>query len=36
MKVTIHQEEIPILNIYAPNTRALIYIKKTLMALDRR
>jgi exonuclease III len=28
MKGTIHQEEISILNIYAPNTRAPIYIKK--------
>jgi hypothetical protein len=33
MKGTIHQEEISILNIYAPNTGAPIYIKKTLMAL---
>jgi hypothetical protein len=35
MKGTIHQEEISILNIYAPNTGAPIYKKKkkTLMAL---
>jgi endonuclease/exonuclease/phosphatase family metal-dependent hydrolase len=37
MKGTIHQEEIPTLNIHAPNPRAPIYIKKkkkkTLMAL---
>jgi hypothetical protein len=35
MKGTIHQEETPNLNIYAPNTGAPIYIKKrkTLMAL---
>jgi hypothetical protein len=35
MKGTIHQEEISILNIYAPNTGAPIYIKKkkTLMVL---
>jgi hypothetical protein len=28
MKGTIHQEEISILNIYAPNTGVPIYIKK--------
>jgi hypothetical protein len=28
MKGTIHQEDIPILNIYAPNIRTTIYIKK--------
>jgi hypothetical protein len=28
MNGTIHQEEISILNIHAPNTGALIYIKK--------
>jgi exonuclease III len=35
MKGTIHQEEISILNIYAPNTGVPIYItiKKNLMAL---
>jgi hypothetical protein len=33
MKGKIHQEEISILNIYAPNTGAPIYIKKPLMAL---
>jgi hypothetical protein len=33
MKETIHQEEASILNIYAPNTGAPIYIKKSLMAL---
>jgi hypothetical protein len=33
MKGTIHQEEISILNIYAPNTEAPIYIKNTPMAL---
>jgi hypothetical protein len=34
MKGKIHQEEISILNIYAPNTGASIYIgkKKTVMA----
>jgi exonuclease III len=34
MKGTIHQEKISILNIYAPNTGAPIYILKTLMALS--
>jgi hypothetical protein len=35
MKGTIHQEEISILNIYAPNTGVPIYIKKnTLMTLS--
>jgi hypothetical protein len=33
MKETIHKEEISILNIYAPNTRANICIKITLTAL---
>jgi hypothetical protein len=33
MKGTIHQEEISILNIYASNTEALIYITKSVMAL---
>jgi hypothetical protein len=36
MKGTIHQEEISILNVYAPNTEASnlpIYIKKTLLAI---
>jgi hypothetical protein len=33
MKGTIYQVEISLLNTYAPNTRAPIYIKKTLMAL---
>jgi hypothetical protein len=35
MKGTIHQEEISILNIYAPNTGTSIFIKKkkSLMAL---
>jgi hypothetical protein len=33
MKGIIHQEEISVLNIYAPNTGAPIYIKKKLMAL---
>jgi exonuclease III len=33
MKGTVHQEEISILNIYAPNTGTSIYIKETVMAL---
>jgi hypothetical protein len=33
MKGTIHQKEISILDIYAPNTGAPIYIKKTLMVV---
>jgi hypothetical protein len=30
MKGTIHQEEVSILNVYAPNSEALNYIKKIL------
>jgi hypothetical protein len=33
MKGTICQEEISVLNIYAPNTGAPTYIKNTVMAL---
>jgi exonuclease III len=33
MTGTIHQEEISVLNIYAPNTGAAIYITKTQMGL---
>jgi hypothetical protein len=35
MKITIHQEEIPILTIYAPNTEAPIYIKNSPESTDR-
>jgi hypothetical protein len=30
LKGTIHQEEVSILNVYAPNSEALNYIKKIL------
>jgi hypothetical protein len=33
MKGIIHQKEVSILDIYAPNAGASIYIEKTLMAL---
>jgi hypothetical protein len=36
MKGTIHEEEISILNIYAQNTGASIYSKKTLVAQKHR